>query len=209
MDDEETKERFGNLYRDFSHDTAEEKRDIKIYLWIFFVRRLCFSLLTVLCFDFPVLQVIGQILLTLVSVIFILEQRVFKDERRLMIEVFNELALLFVSILFLYPLRFESRDDTVVIGYLILGILAILIIVNIAYIVKVVLEQRRQKKLESLRKTRVAHQNAIQKPPVEGRQRKEMLQVVSEKDDESENGNSEQSVSERDVPKDKIQSEER
>ena len=54
LDNEENVQKYGNLYRDFNRSTYEERRDIFIYLWIFFLRRLFFVLLTVFFFEDPV-----------------------------------------------------------------------------------------------------------------------------------------------------------
>ena len=55
MGNEVTEQKFGNLYREFNPRTPAERRAIKIYYWVFFVRRLGFGMLTIYCFDFPIL----------------------------------------------------------------------------------------------------------------------------------------------------------
>ena len=114
-----------------------------IYLWIFFARRTCFILLTILCFDYPVLQVMGQILLTLITAAFMLHRQIFKERRRCCIEVLNEVILLIVSILMLQALQFDTVENQVTVGYSILAILTVLIISNIAIVVVTLQEQRR------------------------------------------------------------------
>ena len=148
LDNEENVEKYGNLYRDFNRSTYEERRNIFIYVWIFFLRRLFFVLLTVFYFEDPVVQVAGQIVLTLITVSFLLHQGIYKDRRRLFIEVLNEQILLIVSILMLHALLYDSAENRVLIGSSILVVLGLLILANIVLIVVLVVEQRGQKKLE-------------------------------------------------------------
>ena len=148
LDNEENVQKYGNLYRDFNRSTYEERRDIFIHVWIFFLRRLFFVLLTVFCFENPVVQVAGQIVLTLITVSFLLHQGIYKDKRRLFIEVLNEQILLIVSILMLHALLYDSAENRVLIGWSILVVLGLLLLANIVYIVVLVVEQRGQKKLE-------------------------------------------------------------
>ena len=166
-----------------------------IYLWVFFVRRLCFSLLTVLCFDYPVVQVSCQIAMTLITTAFIVHQGIYKDQRRLLIEVFNELVLLVVSILLLHPLRFDTSRNEVVIGYSILAILAVLIIANIVVIVDIILDHRRQNKFEKLRLNRIAadKEKVVESQLIEVKQKKKRkkLIVIAEESSESDSSVSE------------------
>ena len=90
----------------------------------------------------------GQIILTLITLSFLLHQGIYKDRRRLFIEVLNEQILLIVSILMLHALLYDSAESRVLIGWGILAVLGLLILANIVFIVVLVVEQRGQKKLE-------------------------------------------------------------
>ena len=72
LDSEETEQKFGNLYCEFKRGKFAERLNIMAYYWGFFVRRFCFGLLTIFCFDYPILQVAGHIIMTLITAAFIL-----------------------------------------------------------------------------------------------------------------------------------------
>lgn len=99
------------------------------------------------------MQMIGHILLTMInSVYLIADPTMFQEKNRRRIEVANDVTLMLVSVLTQYFLTMPEPDEKEQLGDVTLGALALLFVINIAYIVTVIrdgiVESKRKKMLK-------------------------------------------------------------
>ena len=137
LDDKNIKLRIGSLYQSLN---AEDK-NIKYYCFAFFLRRILFVALTFALFDFPGIQVLTFIYISVFNVGFLLHFDFYKKKASKYMEIFNEcLLLLFcyhVLLIQMTPARAkaDNLNGPEIMANSLVAVVILLLVVNVANLV--------------------------------------------------------------------------
>jgi hypothetical protein len=134
---EETTKRYGTLYAGLRlnrMENPEKRQRVWIYTMSFMFRRSLFMVLTVFAFDYPIVQIVSHIVLTLVALCYLLNGPLFERRSQQYVEVLNEVLLLIISILISACLNATTPEAKVTLGDSILALLGLMFLINFSYI---------------------------------------------------------------------------
>ena len=138
---EETKEKFISLY--LGLELNESNRTVWLYPLLWMLRRSIFMAISTSLFHYPTLQFAANYALSIPYIAYLAHSNsLFEDGRRRFVEVFTEFMVMISTILLQQFLRQDLEDEAkVVITNMFLAIMAVIVLVNFAYLALTLYEQ--------------------------------------------------------------------